>query len=451
MQLRVTRPAYINAMVQRGYKADESFGLKASQNEMRNHVCQQCHVEYYFRGKDKLLTYPWTEWPKNRPLKFEMIEAYYDRTQKDGSFKADWRHKTTGAPMIKIQHPEAELTSSGRHTRIGVTCADCHMPKVKMGSDLLTDHNLDSPLNDLNSCSSCHKKESAAQLRKMVSDVQRHTYSELSKAEYAILALIGDIKEVREGLENDHGLNPDEIDKVLNKVLDGHRRASMRWDFVGAENSAGMHSPREAWRILKDAQQIARKSQKQLKKIADDRGVELVLTGQGAIPAAPEQIHPGNIVGSMPPDMTIGALVLMAYDQYFGSKRALAWHQSMGMLVFFLYFGRIVLMAWFGKPEALGTRFEKFLAHMAHLALYSILLLMPLTGLLANLARSRDTDFFGLFTIAGFDQRNMQLYQMAIDAHSWLEIVCYLLLAAHVGAALWHHFVLKDDTMKRMW
>lgn len=149
--------------------------------------------------------------------------------------------------------------------------------------------------------------------------------------------------------------------------------------------------------------------------------------------------------------MFIGALALMLFDKFYGSSDAMYLHQSFGMVVFLLYFGRIVLMAWFGKPEALGNQLEKFLAHMAHLALYGILLLMPLTGLLVNVSRARDTVVFGVFTIPGFAERNMDLYLMLLDAHTFLQYVCYLLLFAHVGASMYHHFFLKDDTMKRMW
>ena len=147
----------------------------------------------------------------------------------------------------------------------------------------------------------------------------------------------------------------------------------------------------------------------------------------------------------------IGALALMAYDNYVGSYDAMQLHQSLGMVAFVLYFGRIVLMAWFGKPEALGNRFERFLAHMAHLALYGILLLMPLSGLLVNMTRARETVIFDLITIPGFEERSAAMYHMAIDLHASLEIVCYLLLAAHIGASLFHHYVLKDNTLKRMW
>lgn len=158
-----------------------------------------------------------------------------------------------------------------------------------------------------------------------------------------------------------------------------------------------------------------------------------------------------RVVHHLSAAMFIGALLLMFFDKLYGSSDAMKLHQSFGMVVFFLYFGRIVLMAWFGKPEALGTQFEKFLAHMAHLALYGILILMPLTGLLVNVTRALDTSVFGIFTIPGFAERNMDMYLMVLDTHTILQYGCYLLLAAHIGASFFHHFVLKDETLKRMW
>jgi nitrite reductase (cytochrome c-552) len=76
MALRVTRPAFIEGM--RAYKA--SLGVAgydvnrdATPNEMRAYVCGQCHVEYYFKGPEKRLVYPWS-----KGLKVEQITAFYD-------------------------------------------------------------------------------------------------------------------------------------------------------------------------------------------------------------------------------------------------------------------------------------------------------------------------------------------------------------------------------------
>ncbi|QBY04703.1 ammonia-forming cytochrome c nitrite reductase subunit c552 [Thalassotalea sp. HSM 43] len=317
MSLRVTRPAYINAMAGRGYETDKRFGLKATQTEMRDHVCKQCHVEYYFLGKDKVLTFPWANWPKDKPLKIEMIEEYYDNAYESGSFVADWTHATTKAPMLKMQHPEAEMTSSGRHTRDGVSCVDCHMPVIEKSGEKVTDHNIRSPLHDLVACKQCHahSTQSEDEIRKMVADVQRHTAQELHQAELAILALINDIAEVRSDLRMHEQFmaikSPEEqqaaISKAIEPALMMHRRASMRWDFVGAENSTGIHSPREAWRILDDAEDQARQGQLLLNEAAAKYGVKFRMTSKGPIPAAPEVLDPGNIVGAPPPDIALNA------------------------------------------------------------------------------------------------------------------------------------------------
>ena len=324
MTLRVTRPAYIDAMVQRGYEADPKTGLKGSTAEMRSHVCQQCHVEYYFNGPDKVLTFPWTEWPKDEPFRIEMMEAYYDKVRDAGGFKADWTHKTTKAPMLKMQHPEAEMASSGRHTREGISCADCHMPVVEKDGKEVTQHRIDSPLNELTACKSCHADQNEAEIRTMVQDIQRYTARRLNRAESAILALIADTKTVRHALAqqspfqsiSDAAEREAAISTELEPVLEAHRRSSMRWDFVGAENSTGIHSPREAWRVLDQAVELAREGQQSLLQIAESHGIELELTENGVVPAAPAPIHDDEVVGTPPPGVTQGP------DQYYSPKKA---------------------------------------------------------------------------------------------------------------------------------
>ena len=95
----------------------------ATRQEMRAYVCGQCHVEYYFKGPEKRLTYPW-----HNGLRVDDILAHYDTEQ----FK-DSEHAETGAPVLKAQHPEFEMWSQGIHARSGVACADCHMPYTRVG------------------------------------------------------------------------------------------------------------------------------------------------------------------------------------------------------------------------------------------------------------------------------------------------------------------------------
>jgi len=121
MALRITRPAFMNGI--KAYKASQGIqnydvSRDATRQEMRSYVCAQCHVEYYFKGAEKELTFPW-----QKGLKVENIVAYYDEVR-----HKDWLHKQTGAEVLKAQHPEFELFSRGINFRGGVPWADCQMP-----------------------------------------------------------------------------------------------------------------------------------------------------------------------------------------------------------------------------------------------------------------------------------------------------------------------------------
>src|SRR5215212_8032780 len=92
MQLRVTRPGFLEGI--RALKASQGVqnydvNTQATRQEMRAYVCGQCHVEYYFKGPEKRLTYPWA-----KGIKVEEIMAYYDEVQ-----HKDWTHAETGAPV----------------------------------------------------------------------------------------------------------------------------------------------------------------------------------------------------------------------------------------------------------------------------------------------------------------------------------------------------------------
>ncbi len=324
MELRLTRPALINALVQfRGYEADATTGVKASREEMRTLVCSQCHVEYYFRptgekvkvigetiakdsskkwwnGTQKTydefdsyrdgnapteieadgieLVFPWGEWKKGQPFRIEMFDDYYDKAR--AVFDKDWAHKITGAPMIKIQHPESELFSGGVHAANGVSCADCHMPYIRKGSKKLTQHNVTSPLQNINAaCKSCHT-QSEEYLKAQIKDIQNSVAYDLRAAEYAIVSLITDIKNLREtlgGLEEYQSEGKADVAKInaaLKEVLELHRKSQMRADFVGAENSTGFHNPREASRMLLQAVDMARTGQTKLVQIAAANGIK---------------------------------------------------------------------------------------------------------------------------------------------------------------------------------
>ncbi|MBP1691910.1 MAG: nrfA, partial [Bacteroidetes bacterium] len=245
MSLRVTRPGFLNgikaAMRARGIENYDPNTM-ATRQEMRSYVCGQCHVEYYFKGDRKTLTYPW-----HRGLKVEQIEAYYDSV----GF-ADWTHTETGAKVLKAQHPEFEMWNQGIHARSGVACADCHMPYMRDGAIKISDHHVRSPLlNVARACQTCHPQPEA-EMTERVNQIQERTRQLMDRTETALLALYDEVAGARA-----RGASA----SILAPALALQRKAQFRFDFVAAENSMGFHAPQEAARILGEAIDYARQGQ----------------------------------------------------------------------------------------------------------------------------------------------------------------------------------------------
>ena len=237
MELWISRPGFKNAMEKRGIDLSQ-----ATRQEMRTYVCAQCHVEYYFKGDQKELTFPW-----EKGLQIENINEYYD----EYGFK-DWTQKETGAPMLKMQHPEFEVFSTSLHYRSGVSCADCHMPYVRDGAVKVSDHWLRSPLTNVNqACGTCHKQDEQA-LKDRILIIQNNTAQLLRATESALEDAIDALAQAKTA-----GLT----DEQLKEAQNFHRQASMRYDFIMSENSTGFHSPQETARVLGNAIDLARQAQ----------------------------------------------------------------------------------------------------------------------------------------------------------------------------------------------
>ncbi|XXF76310.1 ammonia-forming cytochrome c nitrite reductase subunit c552 [Myxococcaceae bacterium GXIMD 01537] len=259
MALRVTRPGFIEGI--RALKAsqgvkDYDVNTMATRQEMRTFVCGQCHVEYYFKGKEKRLTYPWS-----KGLRIEQIKAYYEENP-----HKDWVHADTGAEVLKAQHPEFELYNQGIHARSGVACADCHMPYKREGAMKISDHHVRSPLLNINrACQTCHKW-SEQELRARAEGLQERTQHLRGIALDALVELIGDLKAAKEA---------GRPDAELAKPREHQKWAQFYLDFVEAENSSGFHAPEEAARILGESINFSRLGQVAL------------LKGSESTPAAP--------------------------------------------------------------------------------------------------------------------------------------------------------------------
>jgi nitrite reductase (cytochrome c-552) len=249
MALRITRPAFMEGIKQ--FKASQGVpnydvNKMATRQEMRSYVCGQCHVEYYFKGTDKTLTFPW-----QKGLKVENILAYYDEVK-----HKDWTHKQTGADVLKAQHPEFEMFNQGIHSRAGVSCADCHMPYQRQGAMKISSHHIQSPLLTINqSCQTCHKADEN-ELKFRAETIQERTFNLRNLAMNALMDLITGISNAK---------NNGSTDEQLAVPRDYQRKAQFFLDFVEAENSMGFHAPEEAARILGESINFTRMGQMALR------------------------------------------------------------------------------------------------------------------------------------------------------------------------------------------
>lgn len=226
MNLRITRPALIEA-----YQRSGKDITKATHQEMRSLVCAQCHVEYYFKGEGKYLTFPW-----DKGMSAEAMELYYDSVK-----HVDFVHALSKAPIIKAQHPDFEQYTMGVHADRGVACADCHMPYRRDGGMKFTDHKIQSPLANISgSCVVCHRV-SEEQLRHDVEQRQDKIYELRRIAEKNLARLHIEAKTAW-----DNGATEKEMEPVLQLI----RQSQWRWDYVVASNATGFHAPAEALRVL---------------------------------------------------------------------------------------------------------------------------------------------------------------------------------------------------------
>jgi nitrite reductase (cytochrome c-552) len=240
MKLVVTNPALEEALTAQG-KDWRTF----TRQEMRTVVCANCHVEYYFAGEGKYLTFPWTG-----GTRIENIAQYYA----DSGFE-DWEHPQSGTPMIKMQHPEYEFyTADSTHFKAGVSCADCHMPYTRDGAAKFSTHDVHSPLLGDSAevaCGACHTDVSYVTAR--VAEIQKQVRATMDATEDALVAAIQTIEAA--------AATTDVNNDLLSDARSLHREAQLYWDFIAAENSMGFHNPEEALRILAKSTDLARQAQ----------------------------------------------------------------------------------------------------------------------------------------------------------------------------------------------
>jgi cytochrome b561 len=157
------------------------------------------------------------------------------------------------------------------------------------------------------------------------------------------------------------------------------------------------------------------------------------------------------------------AIVLLIVPQYFLAEAAhdlpngieklqlLTWHKSLGMTVLLLALVRIGWkLANRGLPGPVGEPWQRKAAAAGHGLLYLLILAQPLTGWLMSSAANYPVTLFDWFQFPALIGENHDLHEQLEEVHELLFTLMLVVVAVHIAAALYHHFILRDGVLRRM-
>ncbi|PJG83146.1 ammonia-forming nitrite reductase cytochrome c552 subunit [Caviibacterium pharyngocola] len=250
--LRIARPHVLRAL-----DAISKDFPQLDKTDKRAAVCANCHVEYYFdKNVTNNVVFPWFN-----GVDVDGIEKYYD----DIEFK-DWVHSVSKAPMLKAQHPDYETWSLGIHGKNGVTCIDCHMPKVQ-GADgkVYTDHKIGNPFDAFEStCANCHD-QSKEKLQSIVASRKHDIKDVMIKLEDQL---------VRAHFEAKAAWDAGATEAEMKDALQAIRHAQWRWDYSAAGHGGHIHAPDVLLKVIASGLDRAADARAKLAAILVKHGVQ---------------------------------------------------------------------------------------------------------------------------------------------------------------------------------
>ena len=126
------------------------------------------------------------------------------------------------------------------------------------------------------------------------------------------------------------------------------------------------------------------------------------------------------------------------------------WHKSVGIMLFILSLFRLLWKFISISPGLIGSQFEKKAASAAHYLLYILLFTLFISGYLISTADGRGIEIFNWFTVPGLGSFMENQEDLAGLVHEYVAYTLIGLASLHALAALKHHFINKDNTLKKM-
>ena len=218
-------------------------------------ACGQCHIEYYFDPETKATRMPHADVATMGP---EATLAYYDEMD-----FADWTQESTGARMLKAQHPEMEtyLDENSIHNKMGLTCADCHMgTSVAEDGSEFVNHYWRSPLEDeslLATCARCHQDtDMTVKVHKLQAEIT------------GVEKMLGERLSILKDQLAEANQSGKYSEEQLDEIRGLYRSAQWYWDYCYVENSEGAHNATFARNCLFASQDLIQEAMDKLEALA---------------------------------------------------------------------------------------------------------------------------------------------------------------------------------------
>lgn len=128
------------------------------------------------------------------------------------------------------------------------------------------------------------------------------------------------------------------------------------------------------------------------------------------------------------------------------------WHKSLGILILLLVALRLLwrLINKTPTPPSNMPVWERLTAHISHTLLYMLMVLVPLSGWVISSASIIPFRVFGVLPLPAITTPNQATEELAKTAHFYLFVALAMIVLVHIAAALHHHFVKRDDVLKKM-
>ncbi|MBD1559032.1 cytochrome b [Vibrio sp. S9_S30] len=139
---------------------------------------------------------------------------------------------------------------------------------------------------------------------------------------------------------------------------------------------------------------------------------------------------------------------LTYYSEWY--KTAPYWHKSIGLILAFVTLFRLVWKWVSAHPPIEGKAYEVLAAKLAHFAMYLLLFTLFTSGYLISTADGRGIEVFDWFVVPSMGELFANQPDIAGTIHYYAAFALIGLVAIHAAAALKHHFIDKDDTLRKM-